>query len=146
MLREVEKAGKSTGVPGLKICRDDFLPAGGIGEEPGGEQIFHRNKVCILQFPIELTLVNVSIERQVQPRPMKMAADHGNHRAKFAEPFHLTLLVVAPSSFGQTSPQVVRHLFLREFIAVGSARIEVQFANLLCPLPQASRSLYIRTN
>src|SRR6266571_1939706 len=43
MLREVKKAGKSTGVPGLKICRDDFLPAGGIGEEPGGKQIFYTS-------------------------------------------------------------------------------------------------------
>src|SRR5882724_2490770 len=104
---EVKQPERGARVTMRKVFDDEFLPAGGNGEERGGFHFFLRNRQLIVPFPIETTLINVSIERQVERGLMHVAAHDRDDQTEFAELFHLALLVFPPGPFWQTSPEVV---------------------------------------
>src|SRR6266404_4856143 len=119
-----------------------------MGEDSAYVQILGRNKIRVIKLPIESALINLSVERQIQPGLVNVTTHDRNHprATELAELLHLTEFEVAPGFFWQTPPQVVVDLVGSEFIAIGGAWVASQIANFPSPAPRTSRFLNERTN
>src|SRR5436190_22040100 len=120
MRGQVEQSGRGARIARRKIRPVEFPDSGTVTEEALDVHIFTRDDVREIRFPIETTLINVSIERQIELRLMNMAAYHWDHRTDF---FHLPFFKLPPGPLGQTPPEVFPYLPRRKFVAIGGARV-----------------------